>query len=67
MGSHPMDTMMDRRFSGWSIHGFIHRERRVVPMVEQWFPKPEDKGSSPFSPVDGDGGSLVDESFSSSG
>ena len=26
-------------------------ERRVVPTVEQWSPKPKVKGSNPFSPV----------------
>ena len=25
--------------------------RRIVPMVEQWSPKPKVKGSNPFSPV----------------
>jgi hypothetical protein len=26
------------------------RQRRIVPMVEQWSPKPKVKGSNPFSP-----------------
>lgn len=26
-------------------------KRRIAQLVERWFPKPKDKGSSPFFPV----------------
>lgn len=34
------------------IYFFIFfNKRRIVQLVERWFPKPKDKGSSPFFPV----------------